>query len=392
MSARVLIFSASAGAGHTRAAEAVRAALALEAPSIQATHLDALDYTSPTFKGLYARTYLGMVNRIPALWGYLYQQSGRKGLDSKTRKVMAVVDSVNSRALVERVDQEAPDHILCTHFLPAEVFSRLRRRRLFDVPFSVVVTDYDVHAFWVARHVETYYVATELLRHELASKGVPIDRVVATGIPVVPAFAGPPDRDAARAGLGLDPRVPVVLVLAGGEGVGDLAATARAIAGLGGPLAILAVAGRNASMEARLRGLEMPPGVRIQAHGFVTDMERLMAAADMVVTKSGGLTTSEAAAMGLPMAILDPIPGQEERNSDHFLEAGAAVKVHSPASLAYKLGLLLGDPERLARMAAAARAAARPRAAFDIARRVAARAEAGRAGPRGREGGRDGPG
>ena len=130
-----------------------------------------------------------------------------------------------------------------------------------------------------------------------------------------------------------------------------------------GPAHVLAVAGRNGALEKKLRETAVPKGSALSVFGFVTNMHDLMAAADVAVTKSGGLTTAECLASSLPMVIRDPIPGQEERNSDFVLEAGAGVKAHGPDSLLFKLKSLLANAARLGRMKAAARAAGKPRAA-----------------------------
>ena len=224
------------------------------------------------------------------------------------------------------------------------------------------MTDFDVHAFWVQPGADLTCVATEELRAILADRGVPPDRVAATGIPILPEFSTAHDRRAIRASLGIRDEKPAVLVMGGGSGVGSMldAVTAARDAG---NVHVLAVAGRNEALERRLRALAPPAGGTLPAFGFVSNVHELMAASDVAVTKSGGLTTAECLASGLPMVVRDPIPGQEERNCDFVLEAGAGVRTHGPASLRFKLGALLADPARLSRMKAAARAAGRPRAA-----------------------------
>ena len=137
-----------------------------------------------------------------------------------------------------------------------------------------------------------------------------------------------------------------------------------------GPVQTLAVAGRNEPLRRNLEGFDVPPGSTLQAFGFVENMAELMAVSDLAVTKSGGLTSAECLAMGLPMIVRDPIPGQEERNADFVIEAGAGVKVHGLASLRFKLRTLLRDPARIERMSTAARRAGRPRAAETIVRQV----------------------
>ena len=227
------------------------------------------------------------------------------------------------------------------------------------------MTDFDVHAFWVQPDADVTFVAAEELRAILAGRGVDEKRIAVAGIPIMPAFASGHDRRSLRAAFGIAEGVPAVLVMGGGSGVGSMREAVEAALGAG-RAHVLAVAGRNTALEKKLREVNVPRGAALSVFGFVTNMHDLMAAADLAVTKSGGLTTAECLASSLPMVIRDPIPGQEERNSDFVLEAGAGVRTHGPASLRFKLESLLASGPRLARMKEAARAAGKPHAAEEI--------------------------
>jgi processive 1,2-diacylglycerol beta-glucosyltransferase len=255
--------------------------------------------------------------------------------------------------------------LLASHFLPCQVFAPYRADGRDTFPLGVVLTDYDAHAFWVQPTADRFFVASDEVREVLAGRGIDRERIAVTGIPVRRAFATPHDRGALQARHGLTPGVPVVLVTAGGAGVGAFEATVQAVLS-GPPVQILAIAGRNEALRRRLHALPVPSGSALLPFGFVEAMDELMATADLMVAKSGGLTTAEALALGVPMIVRDPIPGQEERNADYLLEAGAGVKACGLDSLAHKLRTLLADPARLSRMRDAALAAARPHAARDI--------------------------
>jgi len=365
---RLLILSASAGAGHTRAAQALEAA-AREIPGVEAEHWDVLAHVDRLYRKAYAAGYLAMVDRAPELWGAFYRASDRKPPRGLKEKLVHAFDRIEFAGFRDAVQMFRPDAVVATHFLPAQVFAPARRRGRARFRFGLVVTDYDVHAFWVQPGADLTCVATEELRAVLVDRGVPSDRVVATGIPILPAFSVPNDRRMIRAALGIRDEKPAILVMGGGSGVGSML-DAVAAARDAGNVHVLAVAGRNPALERRLRTLAPPAGGTLTAFGFVSNVHELMAAADLAVTKSGGLTTSECLASGLPMVVRDPIPGQEERNCDYVLEAGAGIRTHGAASLRYKLGALLADPARLARMKAAARGAARPRAAREILARL----------------------
>lgn len=362
---RVLIVSASAGAGHVRAAEALEEAARDLHPGAEVHTVDVLAFTGAAYRRMYGAGYLKLVNRVPALWGALYRASDvvrRQRVQDRFVRAFDMVEFAAFRAFVREL---APDAMLATHFLPCQVLAPYRAEGRDAFPLGVALTDYDAHAFWVQPTADRFFVASDEVREVLAGRGIDRGRIVVTGIPVRRAFAAPHDREALRAKHGLAPDVPVVLVTAGGAGVGAFEATVETVLS-GPPVQVLAMAGRNEALRRRLQALPVPSGSALLPFGFVEAMDELMAAADLMVAKSGGLTTAEALALGVPMIVRDPIPGQEERNADYLLEAGAGVKASGLDSLRYKLRTLLTDPARLARMRDAALAVARPHAALDI--------------------------
>jgi processive 1,2-diacylglycerol beta-glucosyltransferase len=238
---------------------------------------------------------------------------------------------------------------------------------------AIVVTDYDVHAMWLVRTVDRYYVAIEEAAEYLAHIGVPREKLKVTGIPIDPLFDAPLDRSAARKHLGLNAEATVILVAAGGYGIGPVEQLVKDLLALQRPWQIVAIAGKSEKIRKRLEELarsagNLPAGGRrLCPVGFTTEMDQYMAAADLMVGKAGGLTTSEALARALPMALVEPIPGQEERNADHLLEAGAAIRCNNLPAAAWKIAGLLDDPARLSRMKEAAQNLGRPGAAAAIA-------------------------
>jgi processive 1,2-diacylglycerol beta-glucosyltransferase len=356
----VMVLSAAAGAGHVRSAEALVSAF--EARQIPATHVEVLKYTNPLFKRLYADLYVELVNRQPQLLGYLYHAMDRPWRYEKRRLAL---DRLNTRPLVKLVQQRKPTVAICTHFLPAEILLHLRKRELLTIPVGVVVTDFDAHAMWLYRGVDWYFVARVETRVHLAALGIPPHTIHVTGIPIDPRFAVPRSKREARISLGLDPDRTTVLVSAGGFGMGPVESLVRALHEVRHPIQVVVICGKNAPLERRLKGM------RDRVHpmhvvGYTTDMDAWMAAADMLVGKAGGLTSSEALARGLILVIVNPIPGQEERNSDYFLEEGAAIRCNNLPALAFKIDKLLSDNERMTRMRLAVARLARPDAASEI--------------------------
>lgn len=360
----VLVLSVSAGAGHVRAAEAV--CRAAERAGHRATHLDIMELVPRLFRKVYCDSYLRLVNRHPALWGYLYHASDHAKPDSTMTRVRQAVEKLNTRALVKRLKDLAPDAVVCTHFLPAQVLAGLRRAGGCTLPTWVVVTDYDVHALWAHQGLTGYCVADEEVAWRIRERGIGDARVAVTGIPIMAPFAARPERAACAREFGLDPARTTLLLMGGGGGVGGLGQVAERLLRLPGEPQLVACAGRNAALLERLRTLAAGAPGRLFPLGFTDHPERMMACADLVVSKPGGLTTAECLALGLPMLVVSPIPGQEERNADYLLEHGAALKAHDAAGLEYRARGLIAAPERLAAMAAAAARLGRPRAAEQV--------------------------
>ena len=223
---------------------------------------------------------------------------------------MELVKRLNLAKFADLVKAEAWDLIVSTHFLPAEIVGILRRKRKTTVPQMLVTTDFETHRLWVHTPVERFTTATEEGRAYLASFGVDPALITVTGIPIHPAFSRPGDRAACLAAHGLSGDRPIVLQLAGGFGVGPIEQLYRGLLSLQTPLQAIVVCGRNEKTLAKLRTIDVPARHRVKLLGFTTQMDQLLTMADLVMTKPGGLTTSEVLARGAAMAIVNPIPGK----------------------------------------------------------------------------------
>jgi processive 1,2-diacylglycerol beta-glucosyltransferase len=369
---RILVLAASVGAGHVRAAQAVELALRQTVPDAVVRNLDVLELTNAAFRRLYGRAYLDLVNKSPHVLGYFYDlmdQPSKSGKNRRDRFRLAV-EKLNLRSFIRLLQEEPWDLVINTHFLPAEIIASLRSKDNLALPQVTATTDFDTHRLWVNQPCDHYFTATEEGALYLHHWGVPKSDTTATGIPIHPVFATPKDRAACCAKHGLSGDRPVVLQLAGGFGVGPIAQIFGALLDVEVPLEVVVIAGRNESVREQLEKVEPPPRHRTKIMGFTSDIDELMAAADLVVSKPGGLTTSETLARGAAMVIVNPIPGQESRNSDFLLENGAAIKANNVATLAHKVTALLREPARLARLKENARRLGRPRAAFDVVERA----------------------
>src|SRR5262249_33411641 len=368
---KVLVLSASAGAGHLRAAQAVERALIGMGAVREVRHIDVLEYTNKLFRHFYSKAYIEMVNTMPDVLGWLYDYLDKPWKNERRRLAF---DKLNTRPFVKLLQQERPDVVVCTHFLPAEIISWLKAKERLATRQAIVVTDFDVHAMWLCHHYEHYFVALDETREHLARLGVPGQRITVSGIPIDPVFSVPADRNELRAKHGLNQDIVTILISAGGFGVGAIEHIVTALFDLRHPAQVVAVCGRNEELRrdveraAARRPASAP--VRFKVVGYTTEMHELMAASDILLGKPGGLTTSEGLASGLAFVIVNPIPGQEERNSDHLLEEGVAIRCNNLPVLAYKIDRLLEDPHRLAEMQANSRRLARPRAAFEIVEKL----------------------
>jgi len=369
----ILVLHATAGAGHTRAAQAIGAALT--AKNEPHRLVDILDCTPPLFRRMYVKAYIDMVQKAPELWGYLYDKSDVvTPAHSKRARTRLAFDKLNSRAFRALLEETTPRAIVCTHFLPLELLSDLKGRGKYHVPVHAVVTDVSPHAFWVYPHIEHYHVATSTAARELMRKGYPADRISVTGIPVDPIFAHTTAPAKARERLGL-PEKPTVLLLSGGFGVGPIARMLESFRDCRADISLVLVAGKNAELQKECTQIATTLPVPVRVNGFVNNMHEWMDAADLIVTKPGGLTTTEILAKGKPMALVSPIPGQEQRNCEFLLGAGAAVRLYDVPDAAYYLAAWLTDADKMTRMKKAARGIARPNAASDIADAIVARAD-----------------
>ena len=360
MKKRVLVISTSAGTGHVRAAQALEKAFAADPRVAEVKHADALDFTTAIFREFYSTLYMKLVRKAPDVLGWVYDASDEpwKGDDFRLQ-----LDRLNTRPLVKMIRDFDPHITVCTHFMPAGIIAHLIAKGELDTHHSVVVTDLDCHAMWLTRVFHRYFVAIDETKAHLEALGLPAERITVSGIPIDPIFAQPIDRAAVRAEFGLHVEKPTLLLSAGALGVGPTEFVVERLRELRTDTQTIVICGKSEELRERLAA---KPDPRFHLLGYTDRMHDLMKISDLFIGKPGGLTTSEALACGLPMAIISPIPGQEERNTDHLLEEGAAIKFNELTTIPFKIDRLLGKPERLNAMRENARRFSHPNAARTI--------------------------
>ncbi len=364
----ILIFTASYGGGHWQAARAVAKALLLHQKDLKTEIVDFVELISPTWNRVTSFTYAKSVRNAPSLYGYFYRATNRLKIDPIWEKKF---NYLGVQKILGLLQARRPHLIVATYSVAAGAISRLKKQGLLRVPLVTVITDYAVHNQWIHPWTDLYLVGSEQVREGLIGRGVPGTKIAVTGIPIDPKFASLPSRPFLFEKFGLNPGVPVILIMAGAVGMlRGIPSICRLLDRLPLPLQVLAVTGKDRRLYRRLRRLAPKMKKPLLVSGYVENVEEYMAAADLLITKAGGLTTSEALAVGLPMLIYRPIPGQEAENTRYLTEIGAALAVRNLRQLEARLIQLLSEPPLLEMLRESARAAGRPGAALTAARHI----------------------
>ncbi|MBX9573251.1 MAG: hypothetical protein K2X77_30410 [Candidatus Obscuribacterales bacterium] len=368
MPKKILILSGSIGTGHTRAAQAVEKALNILDPSADVRHEDALNFANAAFRTIYQQAYIQSVNKAPEILGWIYNQSERVWPENTYGLAF---ERWNALPLVKLLRDYAPDIVISTHTLPVDMTSWLICKKAINTQHAIIVTDYETNPLWRAEHYSRYFAASEEVKRELMYLGYKEDLITVSGIPIDPVFAQKKDRNQMRTKHNLSKDKTIILTSAGGLGMGPIDSILQALIRLEENVQIIAICGANEELKANLENslsdyLEGGSEAKLKILGYTNEMDELMSAADLALGKPGGLTSSEALAKGLVFVIVNPIPGQEERNSDHLLEHGAAIRCNSLGVLSYKLNSLLSDKERFHAMSQKALQCAKPNSASII--------------------------
>lgn len=310
-----------------------------------------------------------MVKTIPQMYRYIYDRAERATEIGPFRTWAHQFTAGNLRPLMLR---ERPDAVVCTHAFPCGAMAEYKNEFADAPPVVAIVTDFAVHGFWIHSSIDRYVVATDAMRSALMARGIARDMVCITGIPVRRQFAPSFEAQAElRERLDLPRDRYVVLLMGGGLGIAPVERMLNALRSVREPLAAVVVAGRNARIERRLAATAEQVNFPVRALRFVDNVYDYMHAADLLVTKPGGLTTAEALVAQIPMLLCKPLPGQEERNARVLVEAGAAVRTRRIEDLSESVEAMLADRTARERMLAAARRLGRPNAAAEAAAMIA---------------------
>jgi len=346
----------------------VRSALGDIDPAIECETVDSYEYAASVFAKVVADGYIGMVKTVPRIYAYFYGRVERARKIPTARRFVNAHTAANLHAFVERMK---PDLVVCTHAFPCGVMSEYKRHFDPTLPVVGIVTDYVVHPFWLYPNIDTYAVATPEMERTLLARGILPERVLLSGIPVDARFGEPRlGKRGLRAELGLPLDRHIVLIMGGGIGIGPLDTMMRALGSVREPLAAAVIVGRNGRAEKRVLEAAERTSYPLRVFGFVENVFDFMHASDVLLSKPGGLTSSEALAARLPMVLVKPLPGPEERNARYLL-AREAVLAASGGEISSTVANLLGSPARRCALQAKIEGLRRPDAALAVARRIA---------------------
>lgn len=343
---KLLILSTSTGSGHLKTAEAVRLYAERHRSDIKVREVDYLKYLGPAVDKIISGGYVNIVKLLPMLYGKLY--NGAK--DTKLKKLVEILDTMSLSKMAELISEVKPDAVLCTHPFPLETLSILKARESLDLPLVATITDYTVHPKWIYGNVDAYIVPNDDFVLDLVQKGISVERVHPLGIPVGEGFSNISqyEKDSFINELGLDEGVPTVLIMSGGFGLINISETFRDVMSSSKNLQVIACAGKNEEMISSLEKIysEMDTDNKAVIMGYTDKVNLLMSISDVIITKPGGLTVTEAMHMRLPIVIKFPIPGQEEENAEYLLNCGIAMSSDHMSTAKLLDQILLNDNSR----------------------------------------------
>ena len=353
--------------GHLHAANAIERGLQEAEEGIDVEKVDLLSYTNPILEKIIDKAYLRMIKKRPDQWEYLYDNPD---VFKKTKKARETFHKFSRSKIKKLLEFHVPDVIYCTQAFPCAMVAEYKRASGSNVALIGVMTDYAPHSYWLHDEVDLYVVPSEGTAQILQEKGVSPDRVKVYGIPVDPKFKRKTDVSKVRKELGFQEESPMILIMGGSQGLGAVEDVVKSlIKDVRHDYQLVVIAGCNKKLYSRLKKIQdAQESDNIRVLSFVENIDELMGASNLIVTKAGGMTTAEAMVKGLPMLIVDPIPGHERMNTDYLVEEGIAVEIKDYDQIHDKINELFDSQEKLKEMKNKAEMLSRPGSALDIAK------------------------
>ena len=350
--------------GHRSASLAIEKAIKSQSPQTQTLTLNAFNYVYPQGERIVNFFYMFTIQRMPSIWAHLYDNPYWV---KKSQRLKKIIHYFNLPKLEALFNDFCPDGVVSTQAFPCGMVADFKRIRGINLPLVAVLTDFVPHSFWIYKTIDYYIVPSEEVKQKLIEKGVNSDRIKPLGIPFDPKFNQNLNKFEIRKKLNLEDNLFTVLIMGGGQGLGPIKNVVKILENLKFNLQEIVVCGTNTRLHHWLKKRLKKYKKRIFLLDYAENIEELMSAADLIITKPGGVTCAEALSKGLPMLIISPLPGQEANNTSYLIEQGAAIKVDKPADLIDVISDLHNHRQRLSELSNAASQISKPNAARDIA-------------------------
>jgi processive 1,2-diacylglycerol beta-glucosyltransferase len=364
---KVLLMYITKVSGHRQATVAIQRALRELDPTIDVPGVNGFGYTYPILEKVVNRAYMSVIKRTPKVWDYLYDNPN---IVKKSQSIKKFLHKTSHKKLEKLFSEYHPDTVVCTQAFPCGMVADYKIAHKLNITLIGVLTDFAPHSFWINEGVDYYVVPDDEARDRFIKKGVDPDAIKVYGIPIQAKFAVQLDKQPLAESLGIDLDIPVVLIMGGGQGLGPIKEVVSCLQKIDAPLQMIVITGVNHKLQKWLAHEKKDSSKKIICFDYVKNVDELMEIATLIVTKPGGLTTSECLTKGLPMVIVNPIPGQEMRNTDFLLKNGMGIRIDKTSDVGEEIELLLKSPDRLALMRKAALAFGKPHAAYDVARLI----------------------
>ncbi|VAX37152.1 hypothetical protein MNBD_UNCLBAC01-764 [hydrothermal vent metagenome] len=364
---RILLMYITKVSGHRQATVAIQQTLKQLNTKVKAPTVNGFGYTYPLLEKVVNGAYMSVIKRTPKVWDYIYDNPK---VVKKSQSIKNFLHKTSYDKLDRLFTRHNPHAVVCTQAFPCGMVADYKRERKLKTKVIGVLTDFAPHSFWINEGVDYYVVPSVEAKERFVKKGVSADSIKVYGIPIRPKFSAQLDRNPIAESLEFSAEVPTVLVMGGGQGLGPIKNIVKSLVKVKTNFQIIVLAGTNTKIVSNLKSITKKTDKKVLIYEFATNVDALMDLSSLIITKPGGITTAESLAKGLPMIIVDPIPGQEMRNTDFLIKKGVGIRIDDTADVGEEVELLLKSPERLALMSKAAYENAHPHSTLDIAKLI----------------------
>lgn len=372
MKKKILLMYVSEDSGHHRASVAIEKAFKLKGEGIETLNVNSFNYTNPILEKIVTKAYMGLIRQRPEFWGYLYDNPN---IVRKTQRLRESIHKYNTGRLRNLIDTFRPDAVICTQAFPCGMVADYKETYNSSVNLYGVLTDYAPHSYWIFDKVNAYFVPSGDTGNKLVHNGVHPSKVIETGIPLDPVFKKANDRAELINKLGYSGDKPIILLMGGSQGIGPMKEVYLSLLKTHHDIQIVAITGKNKGLFKwfRKQGKRADKeGKKLFTYSYVNNMDEIMETVTIVVSKPGGITTAEACTKGLPLLIIQPIPGQEQMNADYLIKHDVAIKIDQPTNVGVMVDELLYNRRKLEELHIKARNFANPESSQNIASYVLA--------------------